>query len=57
MTEDEKAALTKFIQTSVNRINNLNERVVFLEETITKLINLLGKSDIKSPHEADNDRT
>jgi len=41
----------KFMHETVLRINNLNERLKFLEQTITRVVNHLAKSDIKSPYE------
>jgi len=36
---------------TVDRINNLNDRVVFLENTITTLVNKIAGSKVKSPNE------
>lgn len=46
--------LKQFMTVCVERVNSLNERVIFIEEQLTRLVNILGKSNIKSPHEADN---
>jgi len=49
MIDDE--VYKKFMHETVLRINNLNERLKFLEQTITRVVNHLAKSDIKSPYE------
>lgn len=52
MTDNE---IKLFMATCVIRVNNLSERIIFIEDQLTRLVNILGKSNIKSPNRADND--
>ena len=52
---DDEDILKKFASITVDRLNDLNARLTFLEIQFTKVVNAVAKTNIKYYADGDND--